>query len=42
MSIIVGSPELLADAVGKRATSEWFAVDQERIAAFADATDDHP
>ena len=33
-------PRALADAVGRTATSDWFRIDQERIAAFADATED--
>ena len=41
MSIRVASPAALADAVGQRATGEWFTVDQARIDAFADATADH-
>jgi acyl dehydratase len=39
--IAVDSPAALADAVGRTATGEWFEVTQERIAAFADATEDH-
>ncbi|WP_407318024.1 MaoC family dehydratase [Isoptericola halotolerans] len=39
--IVVESPAALADAVGKQATGEWFAIDQDRITAFADATEDH-
>ncbi|MFI6426399.1 MaoC family dehydratase [Promicromonospora sp. NPDC050880] len=39
--IVVASPDALADAVGRTATGEWFEVTQERIAAFADATEDH-
>jgi acyl dehydratase len=39
--ITVDSPAALADAVGRTATGEWFEVTQERIAAFADATEDH-
>ncbi|GAB3231250.1 MaoC family dehydratase [Glycomyces halotolerans] len=35
------SPSALADAVGRRATGEWFTVDQDRIDAFAAATEDH-
>ncbi|WP_026924189.1 MaoC family dehydratase [Glycomyces arizonensis] len=35
------SPAALAGAVGSRATGEWFAVEQARIDAFADATGDH-
>jgi acyl dehydratase len=39
--IIVASPAALADAVGRTATGEWFEITQERIDAFADATEDH-
>ena len=39
--IAVASPADLAGAVGRTATGEWFEVTQERIAAFADATEDH-
>ncbi|PFG43002.1 acyl dehydratase [Isoptericola jiangsuensis] len=39
--ITVESPAALADAVGQRATGDWFTVDQPRITAFADATEDH-
>ncbi|MEU4363437.1 MaoC family dehydratase [Promicromonospora sp. NPDC023987] len=39
--IAVDSPAALADAVGRTATGEWFEVTQERIAAFADATEDY-
>lgn len=39
--ITVESPAALADAVGRTATGEWFEITQERIAAFADATEDH-
>jgi acyl dehydratase len=39
--ITVDSPDALADAVGRTATGDWFEVTQERIAAFADATEDH-
>jgi acyl dehydratase len=39
--IVVESPAALADAVGKQATGEWFTIDQDRITAFADATEDH-
>ena len=39
--ITVDSPDALADAVGRTATGEWFEITQERIAAFADATEDH-
>lgn len=40
-SIVVASPAALADAVGRTAVGEWFEVTQERIAAFADVTEDH-
>jgi acyl dehydratase len=40
MSIVLDSPASLADAVGSTATGEWFAIDQQRIQAFADATED--
>ena len=40
MSIVVDSPAGLADAVGSTAVGEWFAIDQRRIQAFADATED--
>ncbi|WP_194409250.1 MaoC family dehydratase [Microbacterium cremeum] len=40
MSIVVDSPASLSEAVGSTATGEWFAIDQERIQAFADATED--
>ncbi|MCK0115861.1 MaoC family dehydratase [Isoptericola sp. S6320L] len=39
--IQVANPAALADAVGQQATGEWFTIDQDRIAAFADATEDH-
>ncbi|GHH78864.1 MaoC family dehydratase [Promicromonospora soli] len=39
--IVVASPAALADAVGRTATGEWFEITQERIDAFADATEDH-
>ncbi len=41
MSIAVDSPAALADALGSRAASEWLAVEQDRIDAFAEATGDH-
>ena len=41
MSIAVDSPADLADALGSRAASEWLAVEQDRIDAFAEATGDH-
>lgn len=40
MTITVASPGSLPDAVGASATGDWFAIDQARIAAFADATED--
>ncbi|MET0782848.1 MAG: MaoC family dehydratase, partial [Leifsonia flava] len=40
MSIVVDSPAALADAVGSTAVGDWFAIDQQRIQAFADATED--
>ncbi len=39
--IQIENPAALADAVGQKATGEWFAVEQPRITAFADATEDH-
>ncbi|RPF20412.1 MaoC family dehydratase [Myceligenerans xiligouense] len=41
MTIEVSSPAALPDAVGATAAGEWFTVDQARIDAFADATEDH-
>ena len=38
--IRVGSPAALADAIGRSATGDWFAIGQDRIDAFADATED--
>ena len=40
MTIVLESPSALTDAVGRTATGDWFAIDQERIQAFADATED--
>lgn len=40
MSIVVDSPAALADAIGTAAAGEWFEIDQRRIQAFADATED--
>lgn len=40
MSIALDSPTALADAVGSTAVGEWFAISQEKIAAFADVTED--
>ncbi|WP_421734627.1 MaoC family dehydratase [Cellulomonas sp.] len=40
--IAVDAPAGLVDAVGQSATADrWFTVDQARIDAFADTTDDH-
>ncbi|HEX5856827.1 MAG TPA: MaoC family dehydratase [Microbacterium sp.] len=40
MTIVVDSPAGLEAAVGRSATSDWVLIDQQRIAAFADATED--
>ncbi|WP_019180050.1 MaoC family dehydratase [Microbacterium yannicii] len=40
MSISLDSPTELTDAVGRSATGDWFTVDQQRVQAFADATED--
>ncbi len=40
MSIVVGASASLVDVVGQSATGEWLEISQERIAAFADATED--
>jgi acyl dehydratase len=40
MSIAVSSPTELDAAIGQTATGEWFTIEQERIQAFADATED--
>lgn len=40
MTIIVRDPSHLPDAVGETATGTWFTIDQDRIGAFADATED--
>jgi acyl dehydratase len=40
VTIVLDSPAQLADAVGRSATSEWLLIDQAKIAAFADATED--
>lgn len=40
MSIALPSPAALVDAVGRTATGEWFAIDRDRIALFAEATED--
>ncbi|AYF98282.1 MaoC family dehydratase [Protaetiibacter intestinalis] len=42
MSAVFADPRELLDAVGTElGAGEWFEVDQDRIARFADATDDH-
>lgn len=38
--IAAESPAALAGLVGATATGEWFEISQERIAAFAEATED--
>jgi len=40
MTIAAASPAALPSAVGAVATGAWFEIDQDRIAAFADATED--
>ena len=40
MTIDLASPSDLPGAIGRSATGDWFTIDQERIQAFADATDD--
>ena len=39
-TLTIASPADLADAIGQSATGEWFTIDQARIQAFADATED--
>lgn len=41
MRVFTGADELLAAAGQQLGTSEWMAIDQERVNAFADATEDH-
>ncbi|MET1016424.1 MAG: MaoC family dehydratase [Leifsonia flava] len=42
MSLHLDSPAALTDAVGSTlGPGDWFTIDQRRIEAFADATDDH-
>jgi acyl dehydratase len=39
---VISSIEEAVEVVGQElATSDWITIDQERISAFADATDDH-
>ena len=40
-AIKVDSPAALAEAVGRTATGDWLAIEQDRIDAFAEATGDH-
>ena len=40
MSISVDSPDALEGAIGASVTGDWFAIEQDRIQAFADATED--
>lgn len=40
-TIRVEGPAALADAVGQRATGDWLTIEQARIDAFADTTEDH-
>lgn len=40
MTIVVRSPGDLASAIGRSATGEWLTIEQSRIDAFADATED--
>ena len=41
MRVFTGADELLAAAGEQLGTSDWIAIDQERVNAFADATEDH-
>src|SRR5581483_11350237 len=41
MRVFTGADELLAAAGQQLGTSEWMTIDQERVNAFADATEDH-
>lgn len=40
MSIVAPHPSALPETIGQRATGDWFGIDQQRIQAFADATED--
>lgn len=40
MSIVAAHPAELAASIGASAIGDWFAIDQARIQAFADATED--
>lgn len=41
MRVFTGAEQLLAAAGEQLGTSAWMTVDQQRITAFADATEDH-
>jgi acyl dehydratase len=41
MRVFTGADELLAAAGEKLGTSDWMTIDQQRVNAFADATEDH-
>lgn len=41
MRVFTGADELLAAAGEPLGTSDWMTIDQQRINAFADATEDH-
>ncbi len=41
MRVFTGAQELLAAAGEQLGTSAWMTVDQQRVDAFADATEDH-
>lgn len=40
MTIELASPAELPGAIGRSATGDWFTIDQDRVRAFADATED--
>ncbi len=40
MTIDLPSPDALPGAIGRSATGEWFAIEQDRVALFAEATED--
>jgi acyl dehydratase len=41
MRVFTGADELLAAAGEQLGTSDWMTIDQQRVNAFADATEDH-
>ncbi|HEV7830788.1 MAG TPA: MaoC family dehydratase [Pseudonocardiaceae bacterium] len=41
MRVFTGADELLAAAGEELGTSDWMIIDQQRVNAFADATEDH-